>query len=214
MRLNTVSRVGRESSQSTPSDFHAASTSGPASRRKALAFSNDPLNLTGWYVTPTSLTIGAESCQSLGKHELCQLDVQYCEVWRILKASASGWQTWAIQAPQAADIIAVQKTVIATTSQDGPREAGLRCCESNEHLSLCVKSCSQSSDPAGRSVSACFSPKPNILMSASQWKSKLLEKQTRCRERFQEISRKAKDYVNAYSCRVCLEPGPFQVNLA
>lgn len=38
----------KENSQSVPSDSHAASTSGLASRRKIFSFRNDPLNCCSW----------------------------------------------------------------------------------------------------------------------------------------------------------------------
>lgn len=51
--------------QSAPNDFHAASTSGPASCRKAFGFSKEPLKRTRLYVISTSFMIGANKRQRM-----------------------------------------------------------------------------------------------------------------------------------------------------
>jgi hypothetical protein len=51
-----------------------------------------------------------------------ECSLQYCEVCSILKASASKWLYRTASAPNVADRIAVEKTMIAVARQDGPQD--------------------------------------------------------------------------------------------
>ena len=105
--------------QSAPRDFHAASTSGPASCRKMFDFRREPLKRTWVYCMPTPSMIGAETDQY--EHGEGWKYSQYCDECRMLNVSASKGVPLLIQAPKRADRNIVNGIEIAKVRHEGPR---------------------------------------------------------------------------------------------
>jgi hypothetical protein len=74
------------------------------------------------------------------------MDVQYCDVYRMLKASASRRLRCVTHAPRSADSIAVMATNIPAASQEMPLCAAATRCASTEERSDANSNVSESSD--------------------------------------------------------------------
>jgi hypothetical protein len=92
------------------------------------------------------------------------MDVQYCDVYRMLKASASRRLRCVTHAPRSADSIAVVVTNIPAASQEMPLCAAATRCASTEERSDANSNVSESSDGTLSNFTFSLVFQPNIVI--------------------------------------------------